>query len=477
MDEQNGSAVVATDEAGARLLERVGVSAETANQFLTVLRVMSDRANLARQAGMQFGGNRDLWEQYGYKSDLEFEDYMARYDREGLSGRIVDKPPKDTWRTTPVILDGKATDTPFVEGLDALAKRTRLWSALLNVDRVSGIGEYGVLLIGTAGSENYEEPQAPLSGPEAVLYFRPFDEDSAEIQSFVMDAASARFGRPETYKLDLGEVDGRQLPDFVAHWSRVIHVAEDSLDTVTGRPRMKRSFNRLVDLDKIVGAAAEAFWRLVIKMLILEERDDADIRENMAELEEETLALVHGLKRVGVFSGVNLREVGQSESPKPGEAFDIAIAMIAADIEMPRNILIGTQEGVRASDVDAATWAGTITSRQTNHAEPVILRPAIDWLIAFNAIPEPTSGGYDVVWAPPFAETVTEKLEQAKIRSEILGQAARDGTLDFGLATPDEVRELALFEALEDGSGGETITETIAREEAGAGAAADGRSA
>jgi hypothetical protein len=65
-------------------------------------------------------------------------------------------------------------------------------------------------------------------------------------------------------------------------------------------------------------------------------------------------------------------------------------------------------------------WAGTIASRQTNYAEPEILRPFIDRLIWYGVLPMPVNG-YDVGilddsgvrrW-PPLLEM--SELEQAEI--------------------------------------------------------------
>ena len=414
---------------------------EEAQRFAALSAVL-DRAIMAKQMGMQYGGNRDLYQEFGYLVELGFEDYQSRYDREGLSARIVDKPATDTWASEPIITDGDEEETEFLNTFSQLEDRLRLWKYLTDLDRAAGLGEFAVMLIGAKGDTKLSEPLEKVSSLDELIYLRVFDQGETEINSIDRDPSSARFGLPVIYSLDMGEVENSPLPEERVHWSRIIHVAEDSRDGVYGRPRLRRSFNRLFDMDKIVGSSAEAFWRLVLKGLVVTNEPGYKIEPGSeAKLEDKFLQYVHHLKRVLVLSGAQVNELGSSEEPDPGGAFKVLISLIAADIDMPQNILIGSEQGVRASDVDAQTWARSISSRQTKFAEPVILRPFIDWIIAHGAVPPPKSGQYEIEWPSLYTMTELEEIEVGTKKADTLAKLASSGALELALATRDEARD------------------------------------
>jgi len=63
------------------------------------------RSDLAKRAGLQFGGDRDIDANLGYKTNPGIDDFKGYYDRKGLASVIVDAPAKTTWRKTPKVLD------------------------------------------------------------------------------------------------------------------------------------------------------------------------------------------------------------------------------------------------------------------------------------------------------------------------------------------------------------------------------------
>lgn len=423
--------------------KEIAVSQQAIADLQVLTAALLDRASLASQAGLSFQGARDLWTELGYPSDLDVDShYRPRYEREGLSGRIVDKPAEDSWFVPPKITDGEAEDTEFVKDLTQLDDRLKIWQNLTNLDRVAGIGRFGVLLIGTKGEGQLVEPiEDKLAGPDDLIYLRPFDEGDVLIESVVTDTADSRYGKPEIYSLDLGKVGKSSMSSQRVHWTRILHVAEDSTDGVTGVPRLQRSFNRLMDIDKVVGGSSEALWRLVLKGYALTEKAGYEVDPDAAaDYEDEFLKYIHNLKRILVLGGVDVKELGSSETPDPSGIFKVLVSMVAADISMPQNILIGSEQGIRASDVDAATWARTIAGRQTKFVEPIILRPFIDWCIGHGALPEPTSGRYEVAWEPLFVQTESEIVETGKAKAETIAQIANSPAIEYSMVTPEEVR-------------------------------------
>src|SRR6266571_7351340 len=161
------------------------------------------RLRMLARAGIQYQGQRDLFATAGYIRIPKYNDFLAYYTRNEIGGRILDAKPKTTWRTPPDVVEtGQTGDTAFTQAFAALADRLKLWSEFEIVDRRSGIGRYGVLLIGTKGTgvPQMAQPLQRLSGPDDVLYVRAYDEQHAAIKTLVQDPGNPRYGLPASYE-------------------------------------------------------------------------------------------------------------------------------------------------------------------------------------------------------------------------------------------------------------------------------------
>jgi hypothetical protein len=412
------------------------------DERLVVLSALVERYNLAGKLGFQFGGLRDMYTILGYKKDIQFADYLAKYDRQDISGRVVDLPAVDTWRNSPEIHDGKSSTeeeqptSAFIQALKGIVNQVQLWHYLTRLDRIAGIGRYGILLIGVAGGSDLGAPIEKNSlKPGGIIYLKPFSEGSATISTYETEKANERYGLPMFY--DVLTIAG-QLRVKV-HWSRVIHVAEDLLeDDVLGRPRLKRIYDRLDDLMKIVGGGAEATWNIMDKGMAFTTKDNyIGDTQSLTDLEAEIDEYLHGLRRYMRLTGIDVKELS-SEVVDPTGLFSIIISLIAASADIPQRILIGSERGELASSQDLASWAGRIKARQTQFAEPVILRPFIDRMISAGALPTPDGGAYTIEWPSLF--TMSE-MERADLALKV-GQAAAafSGGMPDLIVTPEEVR-------------------------------------
>ncbi len=152
------------------------------NELTTMASIILTRAMLAARAGQQFGGARDLYTVLGYKKDLAFADHYARFRRQNIARRIITSKSSATWRHAPLIHEDKDrnTDTPFEAAWKQLDSRVGALRTLKTADELSGIGRYGILLIGTRGSGTLEDPLQPGSlerrGESGILYLRAYHE-------------------------------------------------------------------------------------------------------------------------------------------------------------------------------------------------------------------------------------------------------------------------------------------------------------
>jgi hypothetical protein len=370
------------------------------------------RQRVAAQHGLQYGGQRKIFEVGGYLESPTYKNFRSVYERDPIAGQIVDMVAETTWRAPPEISEPDKPDgTPFTEAVATLVDRLGVWSMFERADRLARIGRYSVVLIGTGATDDVlKQPMRNLRGPDDVLFLAPYSEAHATIESWVEDGSDPRFGLPLTYKIDLASgVTGfmRNRPGTLeVHWSHCLHIAEGLLDDeVYGRPALLRIYNDLHDLQKISTSTAEAFWQRVagiLQAVIGAKREQASITD--AELEELDTALkelYHDLRRTFYGQDIELKRLAESE-PNPEAAADLYMTRISAGCGIPKRMLFGSETGERSSTEDQKSYLGSIAERQKNHAEPRALRPFLDRLVARKGLTRPGEEGYDVVWPTLF---------------------------------------------------------------------------
>ena len=398
----------------------------------------------SRSMGKTFGGLRDLWPTLGYRDEADVETYLSFYNRGDIASAIIDIPPNTTWRFAPELRleedeDGGET---FLTAVTELDVRVGLWSKMAQVDRLSGIGRFGILLIGARGDAGTEELKDPLTGLrdlKDVLFLRAFHEGAVRIDKWVVDPFDERFGLPEMYKIDFNKGDDIGAKSDLVHWSRVIHVAENLIDDETyGTPRLQRVLNKLDDLNKLIGASAEIFWLAVAGILHADIDPDVDVDPaDMEQFETDLIEAMQGIRRIVQTRGVTLNRVGSTGSIDPSPTYQALVQLISATAGIPERVLFGSERGELASTQDQRQWHATIASRQNNHAEPNIIRAFFNRLEALGVkLPK-----FEIVWEPLDSPTELELSEIVVNRSKAAIALAPGGQPDL-LIKPWEAREM-----------------------------------
>ena len=233
------------------------------------------RNRIGSMLGMSHDGKRDLYDIYGYPKTLAGTDgfeSMYRYSRrEGIANRLTWGVAKTCWRDG---FDVYASSEDDAEKIleDELNK---LFKAGLNkkieaADILNRIGRMAVLFVGVPDNQEPDQPLGRVVGnPDNFienLYFIPYGYDGVTITQQVSDVTDPRFGLPEFYtlqKLNLSDNEkDNNTKSIRAHWSRVIHLNENALDSdIEGMGALEPIFNRILDLDKTLGGSAEAYFR------------------------------------------------------------------------------------------------------------------------------------------------------------------------------------------------------------------------
>ena len=417
------------------------------------------RRALARQQIEAFEGERKYYDILGYPKEITQSMYRERYDRQDIAGTIVDLPAQDTWKKPPKVSVEGDDNHEFSQAWRRLTKRRGLglWNKLTRGDKLSGIGRFGVILIGFkdgSGDLANEVNVENVEGVESVIYMRPFPESKVKIEEFVDDVQDPRYGQPLIYKLLVQEGETEADEEWKeVHYTRILHLAENKTDNETyGTPRLQRVFNRLDDLMKLVGGGAEATWLNMRKGTILRPMEGYDPDTlDMDKLEEELEEYVHDPARLAYLIGIETEELGEDHVVDVSAPFEVAFSLIAAASRIPQRVLIGSAQGqLSAAEEDMRQWAGEIAYRQKTYAEPQILRPLIDRLMEFGVLPQVeeyhigTKGEDGEYRWPPLVQMSEKELAEIQSNRASAVKSLSDPMGDYPIGE-GEKRELLNF--------------------------------
>lgn len=405
---------------------------------------MVERLRYAQDTGRTFGGLRDLNSALGYKADLKPADYRQRYERGGIAETIVEFYPNETWAGGAEIIENPdpGTTTLFEKAISELFKRLDVWARLLRADILAGLGRYSALLIGVDGKLGELSTELRKStNPDAILGLYPIDEEGATIQSLVSDPGSPRFGLPESYMLNLGALDGKTIgQSTVCHWSRIIHVAEGALkDDVFGKPRLRAVWNRLDDLEKVVGGGSEAAWLRMDSGMQLDLDPDVELSEpGKAELREQLEDYRNKVRPDLYTKGITVKQLS---APVAGFGPNAAAIMdqIAGTTRIPQRVLLGSELGQLASGQDRNNVDDTVHARWRKLATPLV-GAIISRLDEYFQIP--THGEYETRW--PRRDQLTEIEKSEVVLKKAQANAANVRAGGGLIETANEIRDRTL---------------------------------
>ena len=422
-------------------------------RILTMGALLS-RARLLARLGQQYDNDRDIYEALGYPLTLEYDNYAAKYERQDIAKAIINRPISATWRGKFGIQESDDDEeTPLEKAWDELYKRLKLRSKFVRLDKLSCLGEYGILLLGLDDVKStLDFGKSVTSGKRKLLYVKPYSQGDASILEWEKNTNDERYGLPRIYQISVSNPGSDTSTQIQVHHSRVIHVAGELLKSETeGIPALKAVYNRLMDLEKLVGGSAEMFWRgarpgyqgkVDSEYQMTTEMQD-DLQNQIDEYE-------HNLRRILVNEGVGLEALAmQVADPRPH--VEVQIEMISAVTGIPKRILTGSERGELASTEDKGSWLDLIQERREEHAQPHIIEPFVDQCIKYEVLP-PAKKEYSISWPDLYAPSDKEKAEIGKTIATAIKEftmspmsesvMTSDAFLKFGLKFDDETIEL-----------------------------------
>lgn len=443
-----------------------------------------ENAAISRQEFLQkfLDPRRDYAKECGYPENIynvSADFYRNLYDSEGIARRVVHVMPEESWQVQPEVYEDEdeETETPFEEAWEELSNKLRgkswyedekcspIWEALRRADELSGIGHFGVILIGVNDGKALNEPidgsppdsgnfsiqgddakkpnQQPFvdstdlqyqgvqfappqkptkAGKLELTFLRAFDESLVQITQYEASVQNPRFGLPVIYKITFNDPRQQQsgiglpLSTLAVHWSRVIHVADRlGSSEIFGTPRMQASLHRLLDLNKLYGGSAEMYWKGAFPGLSFETNPQMGGQVNMDvdSIRNQLYRYQNDLQRYLISSGMTAKTLApQVVDPTP--QIDTQIQAICIEIAIPQRIFMGSERGELASSQDKDNWAPRVDFRRNMYLTPRLIVPFVDRMIMIGVLPEPKS--FKVKW--PKIDSLTE-VDKASIAQQL----------------------------------------------------------
>ena len=386
-------------------------------------------------AGVQYGGRRDLYELFGYHRNPRQLDYVARYLRQDIAGRVIDAPVLACWADPPILDGGDKFNEAWSKLLSAPAtdESPAIFHNLIRADRLAGLGSFAGMVIGIDDGKKLDQPVSKANGLRKLLYLQPYAEVAITVVAYDRDQTSPRFNKPTMYRISPGrftpnirvggisaQYTSENREPFNVHYSRFLHIAENLLeDSVYGRSRMERVVNIMDDLLKVAGGSAEMFWLSanrgmqadVDKEMELDPEDEDNLSKEIDEYQ-------HDMRRFIRTRGVKISPLS-GEKIDPTGVFNVLISLVSAATGIPKLVLIGTAQGQMASQQDRASWAERVTERITEYAEPVVFLPLLRMLVNMGVLPVPAT--LTITWQEAFK---LSPLERAQTSAQMARSAA-----------------------------------------------------
>jgi len=404
--------------------------------------------------GMSHDNKRDLYKDTGYPKELLIQHYQDAYDRGDIAKTVVTAYPVACWKRDPVLRDrllSASSDTSpsafETAWLELALQLPTLYANLLRADKLAGIGQFGVVVLGFDDGLALSQPVVP-SPDRKLLYVRPLSQSFVSITQYEKNTTSPRYGLPTEYNINFisptTQLSSSYVPGSVSssksenvHWTRVLHIAENlESSNVLGTPRLQVPYNRLFDCQKVLASSAEMFWQGAFRGFAFKLDSEAQLTTAAGtEMKEEIDKYVHGLQRYLRLQGVDVQDMSGTITG-PDEHIRVQLQFISAFTRIPIRILLGSERGELSSSQDERAWRDQVQERRDKFVGPMILHSLVDLLVGAGVMPQPNKETFRVEWPHGSELTPMEQADLAVKQTAALSQYVSSG-LDAIIAPID----------------------------------------
>jgi len=402
------------------------------------------------------------WREYGWPESLSFRDFFDLYDRQGVAYGVVNRLSDKCFETNPWVIQGDEFDeskkeSPWDKEFKAFAKRSQLWQALHDADKMRLVGRYSALILQIKDGGAWDTPVSISKG--VIKKIIPAWEGQLTPLDLVTDENSENYGEPQYWQYREGDVqvaDAEVLSprNLRIHPSRIILLG----DWRSGRSYLRAAYNSFVNLEKIEGGSGEGFLKNASNRMNVNFDAAANLQEIARQYGLKDVASLHsafneaaadlnnGIDRLLITQGANVQQL-VSQVPDPTSHYGISLQTISASTGQPAKIIVGMQTGERASVEDVKDFNKLGQGRRTGTLSTDI-RVIVDHVQAIKLVSLVPGQDYEVMWDDLAESTLGEKLGFADQMASINQKSAGAG--DRVPFTSAEIREAAGYEGEPD---------------------------
>jgi len=374
--------------------------------------------------GLLGGCPKDVEKECGHPGTISLDDFKNAFLRGDIGQRIIRLYPEECWSEDPEVFETEdEEETEFEKAWKDLEEVFSVYELLQRADILSGVGRFGVILLGLDDEKELNKPVIGLDelgnpvgdATRRLLYLRAFDETFVAVKAYETRQTHPRFGQPTIYTIQFGSEKissgfASIMPTAITspdtapgtttlldakdvHWTRIIHLADNRANSdVFGLPRLEVVYNRYLDLKKVAGGSGEMFWKGAWQGLGVEipfsDAAGVPVQVDFESLKEQFFLYEQQLQRYIATQGAKVSSLAPGISD-PTPSVEVQLLLIAITLACPLRVLKGAEVGQLASGQDMVAWNKRMNRRRNKYVNAKVIRPFVDRLIALGVLPSP----------------------------------------------------------------------------------------
>lgn len=351
-----------------------------------------------------------MYSEYGWTNNPTFNDFNTAYNTIAAAYGIVNVINSGSFQTIPECIEGEVegkdeTRTEWEKSVDKFTKTW--WLKIKEADRLNLIGSYSaIILIARDGVDNLSEELGTIDSIDSIVEMIPVTEEQLKPSDWYSQLTDGlNYGKPKLYSFNeysQGQKESKPNRVVSIHPSRVIVLNEGAIgNNFAGDSVLRPIYNNILDIQKILGANAEGFFKNAARHIAMSFDKDIDVSKVMqglgidpsnkeaGKLLRETMnerlsGLSKGFDAATYGQGVTstILSVNMTDPEKP---INVQMNMIALAMRRSIKGLMGTQTGERASSEDRINDNNRDMERQENFVSGV-LTTLVNRLIQYGAL-------------------------------------------------------------------------------------------
>lgn len=423
-----------------------------------------------------------LWSEFGYKTNLSYNDFRNLYERQGIAGGAVEMKAEKAFETMPVMVEGdedaeNKEESAAEKEFRLFDKRLGLFNTYMDCTIRRSVGNYSALILQIADGKMWNEKAENIQ-PDQIVKVIPVWEHQLYVNQYDQDQQSATYGDPvaftyQEYDFNTSNTQNAGPQRSVnIHASRVVWFGDlysNGSEPLLGNLILKKGYNDFITLEKLIGAGGEGAYKNAARHIAASFDKDTSITdlmklfgvENPAELGDVFQEMTSDLNSnfdAGMFGKAVDYQILSTSLPDMRDTFDNALTSAASSVKIPASILAMKISGERASTQDQIQFAKNVTSYRNLVLTPEILRgimsklaslgiwKGVEWSVCWDSLLDASE-----------AEKIDNAYKMAQTNQAALGSGEQIYTVEEIRVTGGQKAEIELSEMekqlLKDGEG------------------------